>query len=863
MMNNRLTIGLALVSCAVLSLGCNAEWSKLVSAALVEGEDATSSEADSQTEGKKHPANRLARETSPYLLLHSHNPVDWYPWGPEAFEKARKENKPIFLSIGYSSCFWCHVMERKVFMNETLAKYMNEHFVCIKVDREERPEIDDIYMTALMIYLQAAGSDQGGGWPLSMFLTPAGKPIAGGTYFPPETENGQRGFGDVMKIIDKAWTDDRKSVEENAEMFAREVGRNMKPRFGLENIPLERGLVDAAALAIRESADLTYGGVDFDLENPDTAKFPVPVKLGFLQFDVRRNGNKESEKVLDLTLEHIARGGIRDHLGGGFHRYSTDRQWLVPHFEKMLYDQAQLADLYLEAFRQTNNPEYRTATEETLNFVLRELRDKQGGFYSALDAETDGVEGQYYVWDNAEVEKLLDPEPATLFGTAYGLDEPKHFEHGYVLHRSQSWEQLAEAQKTSVTELQMRLAPLKKQLLEARSQRKPLLKDDKILTSWNGLMIRTLAKAGQDLKQPQYQRAAEEAAMFVLSHLRDDQGHLQRTYRAGQGKLNAYLDDYAFLIEGLLAIYDATKDQKWLNASQRLMDQQIEQFWDEKGDGFYFTAHHHEELIARIKQADDTVIPSGNSVSVRNLIRLASLTGDDKYRTLAEKTLKLFAPPLKERPRGMANMALALGEFLDHPNVAAARTQIPANPNPPKSESQILQVAAESPAPEEGQKREIVTAKAYLNVDKLPPGGTCEIVVFLDIEEGWHINTNPARPENLIPTKLTVASNTGVTLDKVSYPKGKPFQIEGFDEPAQVYEKQAVLRGRLTIPADVNGATSDSLEISIKYQPCNDQQCLAPKTAKLTGKVPIAPKGQAVKFINQNLFPKPKAENQP
>jgi uncharacterized protein YyaL (SSP411 family) len=863
MMNRCLVCWLALVSFVVLGFGCNAEWSKLVSAALVEGEDTKSTEAASQAKTEKHPANRLARETSPYLLLHAHNPVDWHPWGPEAFEKARKENKPIFLSIGYSSCFWCHVMERKVFMNETLAKYMNEHFICIKVDREERPEIDDIYMTALMIYLQAAGSSEGGGWPLSMFLTSEGKPIAGGTYFPPETENGRLGFGEVMKIIDKAWTNDKKAVEENAEMFAREVERNMKPRFAVENIPLDRALVEAAATAIRESADADYGGVDFDIENPDTAKFPVPVKLGFLQYDIRRNGNKDTEQILDLTLEHIARGGIRDHLGGGFHRYSTDRQWLVPHFEKMLYDQAQLADLYLEAFRRTNNPEYRTAAEETLNFVLRDLRDQGGAFYSALDAETDGVEGQFYVWDKAEIEKILGPDPAEFFGSAYGLEEPKHFEHGYVLHRPASWEQIAEDQKTSVTELQMRLSPLKAQLLEARSQRKPLLKDDKILTSWNGLMIRTLAEAGQDLGQAQYQKAAEEAAIFILANMRDDKGHLQRTHRAGQSKLNAYLDDYAFLIEGLLAIHEATKDQKWLNASERLMDDQIELFWDETGDGFFFTAHHHEELIARIKQADDTVIPSGNSVSVRNLVRLASLTGEDKYRVLAEKTLKVFASPLKQRPRGMANMALALGEFLDNPNFAAARTQVPAEQNSPKPENPILQAAAESPAPEEGKKPEIVTAKAYLNVDKFPPGGTCEIVVFLDIEEGWHINANPAQPENLIPTKFTIASNTGITLDKVAYPKGKPFQIEGFDEPALVYEKQAVVRGRLTIPADVGGAASDSLEISIRYQPCNDKQCLAPKTAKLTGKVPIARKGQAVKFINQNLFPKPAASNSP
>ncbi|MCA9071528.1 MAG: thioredoxin domain-containing protein, partial [Planctomycetaceae bacterium] len=377
-------------------------------------------------------------------------------------------------------------------------------FVCIKVDREERPEIDDIYMTALIIYLQAAGSKQGGGWPLSMFLTPDGKPIAGGTYFPPEAKNGLPGFGDVMKIIDKAWKDNKKGVTENADLFAREVQRNMKPRFGLEKIELDRSLVQDTVKAIRDSADPEFGGVDFNAQNPDTAKFPVPVKLGLLQYDARRNGDKETEKVLDMTLHQVARGGIRDHLGGGFHRYSTDRKWLVPHFEKMLYDQAQLADLYIKAYRRTNDLEYRTAAEDTLNFVLNDLRDTNGGFYSALDAETDGVEGQYYVWEKEEVEKILGPDNAKLFDAVYGLSEPKNFEHGYVLHRSKSWDELAKAQGLSVMELQSSLAPMRAQMLKARQRRTPLLRDEKVLTSWNGLMIQAFAHAGLVLQERSY-----------------------------------------------------------------------------------------------------------------------------------------------------------------------------------------------------------------------------------------------------------------------------------------------------------------------------------------------------------------------
>ena len=463
------------------------------------------------------------------------------------------------------------------------------------------------------------------------------------------------------------------------------------------------------------------------------------------------------------------------------------------------------------------------------------------------------------MWDKSEIEKILGPDDAKLFNAVYGLDEPKHFEEGYVLHRPAAWDKLAEAQNMTVAELQSKLAPLRQKLLEARQKRSPLLKDDKILASWNGLDDPSPRRSrGQPRPAGIYQSRGRGGGVCALPHA-GQKGRLERTYRKGQAKLNAYLDDYAFLIEGLLAIYEATQDQKWLNASERLMDDQIRLFWDEKGDGFFFTAHHHEELIARIKQADDTVLPSGNSVSVRNLIRLASLTGQDKYRTYAEKTLKLFAPALKSRPRGMANMALALGEFLDDPNFAAARKETSDAKEQSENKNAILQVAAQSPAPEKGKKREIVTAKAYLNVDKLPAGGTCEIVVLLDIQEGWHINANPAQPKNLIPTQFTITSKTGVKLSDVTYPKGEPVLIEGFDEAALVYEKKAVLRGKLTIPADVKNAAFDPLEIKIRYQPCNDNQCLAPKTAKLTGKVPIAPQGQPVKSINEKLFPKPAA----
>ena len=378
-----------------------------------------SAETTAET-GRKHE-NRLAHETSPYLLMHARNPVDWYPWGPEAFEAARTGDKPIFLSIGYSSCYWCHVMERLVFENEEIARYMNEHFINIKVDREERPDIDDIYMTALQIYIQLSGSGGGGGWPLSMFLTPDGKPIAGGTYFPPADIDGRTGFPTLTKRIIEAWTTQRASLEQGAETITQYLQKEMLPGFSLEKVELTRELAESVSLSIVQSHDPEFGGVDFQMDNPDSPKFPVPTKLALLQYEAEQHDNATARRVLYHTLDAMAAGGIRDHLAGGFHRYSTDRQWLVPHFEKMLYDNAQLANIYIDAARATNKAEYRQVAEEILSFIMSDMTDSTGAFHSAIDAETDGIEGKYYVWSREEVQKALGDQ-TVFFGRAYGLN---------------------------------------------------------------------------------------------------------------------------------------------------------------------------------------------------------------------------------------------------------------------------------------------------------------------------------------------------------------------------------------------------------------------------------------------------------
>ena len=800
----------------------------------------------------KARANRLARETSPYLLLHAHNPVDWYPWGPEAFEKARKEGKLIFLSVGYSSCYWCHVMERKVFMSDTIAKTLNDNFVCIKVDREERPDVDDIYMTALQVYYQAIGAPSSGGWPLSMFLTPEGKPVAGGTYFPPEDTENIMGFPTVLGRLIDLWKDKREQLEGNADILANETRRVMRPKLSLKPVEVNDKLVAKVMEAVSSSFDPDFGGVDFQPKRPDGPKFPTPTKLLFVQEMLKRTPDVDTSELLDLTLTQMACGGIRDHLGGGFHRYSVDRKWLVPHFEKMLYDQAQLADVYVNAYIATQKPLYKQVAEEILTFVEREMTSNEGGFYSALDAETNGIEGESYVWEAREIDNVLG-RAAEDFKAVYQVKDLSDFEHGNVLR-------ISPKDLASISgPLAERLPDSRQKLLAVRNQRKQPLRDEKVLASWNGLMIGAFARAGSLLNQPEFVRTAERGANFLLTNLRDPQGRLLRTHTAGKAKLNAYLDDYAFVIDGLLALHDATDDPRWLNAAKQLQDDQLKMFRDETGGGFFFTSHHHEELLARTKNCYDGVLPAGNSTSARNLIRLAKLTGEKRYLDEAHTIVELFASNLEQSPRGLTVLALAASELLvaeksDGQSAAPGETgilQVGGSDTKDRTGDKLILLAEQQE--EKPKKDELVRARAYLSTDRLPAGGTSQIIVLLEVKDGWHINANPPSPDYLKPTKLSFKSKAGVTLAEPKYPKGHGFKMEGEDTEAMVYEGEVALFGTLAVPK-ASGGQTDEMEITINYQACNEKGCLPPKSIKLTGKLAVAKMGEAVKPINSKLF---------
>jgi uncharacterized protein YyaL (SSP411 family) len=572
--------------------------------------------------------NRLAQETSPYLLQHRDNPVDWYPWGPEALERARAEDRPILLSVGYSACHWCHVMERESFEDEETAAYMNEHFVNVKVDREERPDVDAIYMEAV----QAISGH--GGWPMTVFLDPDGVPFYGGTYFPPDESRGMPSFRMVMEAVVDAFETKREEIRERAPVTRERLGAigSVEPRADLPG-PAE---LEQAVERLLAAADRRNGGFG------GAPKFPPASSLELLL------ARGETE-VVELTLDRMLAGGIYDQLGGGFARYSVDPVWLVPHFEKMLYDNGLLARTYLHGWQALGHERYRRVCEETLDWMLREMRGPEGGFYSALDADSEGVEGKFYVWTPAQIREVLG-EAAEPVIEYYGVSEGGNFEGLNILHLAAG----AEAAEPEG------LAEARQALLAARAQRVWPGLDDKRLTSWNALAIAALADAGAVLGREDYLDAARAGAEFVLTSLRDPSGHLLRTYKDGRAHLNAYLEDHAFLLEALLTLYESSFETRWFDEAQALAETTIERFGDPERGGFYSTSSDHEELIARRKEVGDHPIPSGNSSVAMGLLRLAALTGEYRYAEAAAGVFALFGKPAVEHPDAFAHLLRAL-----------------------------------------------------------------------------------------------------------------------------------------------------------------------------------------------------------
>jgi len=601
-------------------------------------------------------ANHLIQETSPYLLQHAHNPVDWYPWGQEAFEKARRENKPVLLSIGYSACHWCHVMAHESFENDEIAKLMNELFVNIKVDREERPDLDQIYMNAVQMMTHH------GGWPMTVFLTADAVPFYGGTYFPPQDRYNMPGFPRVLISVAEAYREKQSEIIETGASLVNELKR-LNITSGSDH-PIETELLNAVYTSTVRSYDSVNGGFG------GAPKFPPAMTLEFLLRTHVRTGNRDALEIASHTCQKMAEGGIYDQLGGGFHRYSTDAQWLVPHFEKMLYDNALLSRLYLHYFQLNQSPLARETVEGILDYVLREMTDASGGFYSTQDADSEGHEGKFFVWDIKEIREALAEADARLFCAYYNITESGNFEGKNIPNVTRSLEEVAAEQGVSVSELQASLQESKLKLFELRENRVKPDRDEKILTAWNGLMMASFAEAGVVLNRADYTDAARRNAEFVLSNLRRD-GMLLRTWKDGVAKFNGYLEDYAFLIEGLVTLYETTGEFRWLEEAQTLTERMIDEFWDSDGGGFFFTGKSHESLIVRSKDYFDNATPSGNSVAAGVLLRLAILTGKENYRELATTVIREIGDAARRYPSAFGYALSAVDFLLSTPKEVA------------------------------------------------------------------------------------------------------------------------------------------------------------------------------------------------
>ena len=605
-------------------------------------------------EKSKH-TNRLAGETSPYLLQHAHNPVDWYPWGEEALARAMDEDRPIFLSIGYAACHWCHVMEHESFENDKIAALLNEKFVCIKVDREERPDLDEIYMQAVIAFTGH------GGWPMSIWLTPEQKPFAGGTYFPPDDRLGRPGFARVLKTIADEYRHNRRAVNDTAEQITEQLRQSVvaasRSSVALQSRPPDNLLAEATRQLLGQF-DSAYGGFG------PAPKFPPSMSIQVLLRRYAESGDVDALHAAEFTLSQMAGGGMYDQIGGGFHRYSTDREWLLPHFEKMLYDNALLAQAYLSAHRLTKNGFTRRIAAEILDYVSREMQSPEGGYYSSTDADSEGEEGKFFVWTPEEVREVVGADDAQVVCEYYDITEAGNFvEEGTRRTNGRSIPRVRRQLDEYAADVQEILTRSRAKLYAARQRRVPPALDDKVLTAWNGLMISAMACGAQTLGRGigagRYRESAVRAADFVLTKLRTEGGQLLRTYRDGTAKLNAYLEDYAFLIAGLLDLYELTFESKWLGEARALSGVLARHFWDEQGQGYFFTGDDHEELIARRKEMHDGAIPSGNSVQALNLIRIGLLTGDASCLERAHEIIGLVGQALTRYPSAFANLVSA------------------------------------------------------------------------------------------------------------------------------------------------------------------------------------------------------------
>ena len=819
--------------------------------------------------GSDPPLNRLAGEASPYLRGHARNPVDWYPWGAEAIERARREGKPIFLSIGYSTCHWCHVMERRVFSDPGIAAFMNAHFVNIKVDREERPDVDEIYMAATQLITG------GGGWPNSVFLTPELEPFFAGTYFPPEDLPGRPGFPRVLNLLKEAWDARRDDLVGQAGRVTGAIRSLQRDQVaGDGTAVMDEGILSGARSHLKTRYDAENGGFG------PAPKFPAPLRIELALREYERTGDGSLLSMATHTLDVMMNGGLYDHVGGGFHRYATDSRWRIPHFEKMLYNQADLARVYLLAFEITGETVYRAVAEDVLAFVEREMRDPGGAFYTAVDSETDAVEGRYYLWSEEEIRKTLGADAdvflahyglAPIAGTAAGIPALGDVEgaaegdvdgdtvggadgdaEGDTVGAADGdaegdtkgdADAVAGSGVLYVRTERESVGPpdgldeLRETLRSARSNRRHPVVDTKVITAWNGQMIDAFAYAGLVTDNGRYVDTAARAADFILDRLWDDGSGLHRIYLEGAVHREAFQEDYACLIQGLQRLYEASAEPRWLAAAETLTNRMNERFWDAERGGYFF-AEGGEYQIVRTRNAFDGARASGNGMAARSLVSMARHTGDYRYRARAARLFDAYASSMKEIPGRFTSMIVALRDYLhderDPVRMVDADGGSRAGENGQTEWTGPGEEAGPSGAGFDGEPKVV----AWLSVVAGPREGSFNATVSISIEDGWHINGNTTSVPGLVPTALTFNADIPIESVAVSYPPAETMRFAFADAPLAVYRGDVRLSARIEVDP---GTLAEGMRLyaTLYYQPCDDAVCLEP--AEITMSVPLHP----------------------
>ncbi len=787
--------------------------------------------------GEHKYTNALIHETSPYLLQHAHNPVNWYPWGEEAFAKARKEGKPIFLSVGYSSCHWCHVMERESFENEIVAHVLNQDFISIKVDREERPDVDEIYMTVVQLITQQ------GGWPMSVFMTADGKPFFGGTYFPPEDRYGRMGFGTLLTKVADVWKQQNDKVQHDAERISEAVRESLASKSIPSDGVLDDTMLGDAVQQLNENFDTQRGGFGSRPKFPPNNGLPMLLEIREVL------GAGETGTVADtintLTLDQMALGGIHDHVGGGFHRYSTDERWLLPHFEKMLYDNALLSKAYAIASVTYKNPEYERVARDTYDWVLREMTAPDGGFYSSLDADSEGEEGKFYVWDKKELDTLLGADAATfcsIFNVAQGgnfKEEASGHDTGLnILHLTKPLSEHAKRLNLDEAALRKQVDGWKAKLLAVRIKRVWPALDDKVLTSWNALMISSLARGSILLKEPRYKDAAVKAAEFLLNNSRTPEGRLLATHRKGQSKLPAYLDDHSFFAVACLDLYDATKDEKWKAEAVELIALMDKHFSDPKKGGYYFTADDHEKLLARTKDPTDKAIPSGNGWAAIALVRLGELSGEKRYGEKATAIIKEFQGLMERAPQATESLIEALALQLDAKKRRGEEVHLP-----------------EDVRDESFFKKGSVKIELFAGVSALRRGNSVPIAVRYTIDSGWHIQAETPDDMSAIAAGYTLRSRNLGKLSDPEFPAPKTLTAPELGGELKVHSGAVLAKATLTVSPDAP-LGKHALLVRVHFQACNDHVCEKPEELLLSLPIEVVAKDGEVKAVNAEVFGK-------